>query len=405
MPITENHPDRDLQLLLPMLYFFGRILLFLGLIPNDLHGFGDFPTYFGWAGLKGWPFFDYWVEYPPIFPFLNAGIFKLASGQQFLYDFLLVLLISLAGAACIWAFQRIATRLYGERAGWIRTVIYFAVLAPLPYTWWYYEPLPLVCMLLGIDWAQRKEDLKAGVAIGLGILTKWFPIFLLPAIWRYLPRRRAWQVILLALGLTIVVVGGLYAVSPRMTGASLSSQPGRNSWQTVWALIDGNNNTGEYILLDERTDPAAARIVRGNPAKIPTLLTLAIFLGIGLWLFLRIRATDDRSMIAFIGITWAIFFLWSPGWSPQWILYLIPLILLTLPHEKGMFMVILLSLVTLFEWPFVLTHHLYAGMWLIVPARMALLVWLIVQWQAITRQERLAPLPQMGVSGPQGEIQ
>ncbi len=34
------------DLILPLLYFLGRVLLFLSLIPNDFYGFGDFPPYF-----------------------------------------------------------------------------------------------------------------------------------------------------------------------------------------------------------------------------------------------------------------------------------------------------------------------------------------------------------------------
>ena len=40
------------------------------------------------------------------------------------------------------------------------------------------------------------------------------------------------------------------------------------------------------------------------------------------------KSPGSRSAIAFLGVTWCLFLIWSPGYSPQWVLYLLPLILL-----------------------------------------------------------------------------
>ncbi len=164
-----------------------------------------------------------------------------------------------------------------------------------------------------------------------------------------------------------------------MTRASLVSQPSRSSWQTLWALIDGNFTTGEYILLSDRTVPEYAGIARGNPARIPTLLTLVIFAGFGLWVFWKAKLKDnDLAFIAMVGVTWILFLLWSPGWSPQWILYLLPLALLTLPERRGLWICLGLTLVTLLEWPTLLARHIWEGLYLIVPLRS--LIFLILLW-------------------------
>lgn len=381
--VTTSSKTENLRL--PFLFIVGRFLIFLALIPDDLHGFGDLPQYFKIAGLEGLPYFDYWVEYPPLFPFLNSAIYYLASGQQFLYEFLVVMTFSIAGGAGIYVFHQIGCSLYGEREGFIRTVIYFALLAPLPYTWWYYDLIPVLFMLLGVLWILKHEDQKGGLAISLGMLAKWFPGLLLPAIWRYRPTKQAIRITGIALVLLLTVFIGLYLASPEMTSASLISQPSRTSWQTIWALIDGNYTTGEFIILSERLDPLLAGIPRGNPARISTGLTLLLFLGVGSWFFLRVRNFNHRSLLSFLGITWAIFLIWSPGWSPQWVLYLIPLILLTLPYEKGMFWSILLLLITILEWPVLLKRNLYSVLWIIAPARILLFCFLIFTWYKQTQ--------------------
>ncbi len=332
------------------------------------------------AGLNGWPFFQYWVEYPPLFPFLNAALYRLASGQEFLYDFCLLMLVTLAGAGCLFLFLRMARSLFGERGGWLRTVLFFGVLAPLPYTWWYYDLIPLLFTLLALFWLLEKKEGRSAISLGLGILTKWFPVFLLPAAWRYWPWRNALRATLVSIGITAAVVGGLYLASPKMTTASLLSQPGRTSWETSWALLDGNYDTGEFILLQERYDPTLYRAHQGNPPKVPSWLTLPIFAALGLGFFWKVKVFDRRSMISFVGITWVLFLLWSPGWSPQWVLYLLPLILLSLPEERAFTITLLLVLITVLEWPFLLAHHIYAGLWVVIPARVGLFAWLIYLW-------------------------
>jgi hypothetical protein len=376
--------------LLPALYVAGRLFLYLALIPDNWRGFGDLQQYFATAGLKGWPYIDYWMEYPPVFPFISTIAYRLAGASPFLYDLILCILIALAGAACLVVFRRIAKGLWGEPTAARRTVIFFALLVALPYTWWYFELLPVFLMLLAVYSVLIRKWKLAGSAIGFGALVKWFPAVMLPALWRSRPPKEALRVTLLAAGLVILVFGGLYVLSPQMTRASLISQPSRSSWQTLWALIDGNYTTGEYILLNDRLDPTIAGIARGNPAVVSPFLTLVIFSGIGLWLLWRARLQDnDLGFIAMIGATWILFLLWSPGWSPQWILYLIPLILLTLTEKRALALCLALTLVTLLEWPTFLKHDLWQGLWLIVPLRTLIFAALLWNWIGLTQ---LSPL-------------
>jgi hypothetical protein len=376
--------------LLPALYVAGRIFLFLALIPDNWQGFGDLQQYYATAGLKGWPFINYWMEYPPVFPFISAALYRLAGSSSFLYDLGLCLLFALAGASCILVFRRIAEIVWGETGAVRRTLVFFALLAPLPYTWWYYELLPVGLMLLGLYAALRRKTKLAGAAVGLGALVKWFPAILLPAIWRLCERRQALRITLIAAGSVGLVFGALYAASPEMTRASLVSQPSRSSWETVWALIDGNYHTGEYLLLADRLDPSVAGIPRDAPARVPPALSMLVFGGIGLWCLWQARlAGNDLGFLALVGVTWVLFLAWSPGWSPQWILYLLPLILLTLSERRALWLCLALILVTLLEWPTFLKHDLWQGLWLVVPLRMAIFGLLFFNWLPLTRRKAI----------------
>lgn len=369
-------------------YFFGRLMVFLALIPDSYFGTGDLPHYEAWALFSGWPYFNYWSEYPPLFPFLNVGLHKLAGGQTFIYYLGLALSLAFAGSACLVFFEKIGRRIWGAEEAHLRAWVMLAFLLPLPYTWWYFDLIPLAFLLLGLLFMLRGDSWRSGFAVGIGVLLKWFPGFLLASAWRFQNHRQALKISMAALGLTALVWIYLYLASPQMTLASLKGQTARSSWETVWALIDGNMRTGAFLLEEDRLDPSIADYSRGLPARIPTAATLLVFGALGAWLFWQARARDDRALVAFLGLTWIVFLSWSPGWSPQWILYLIPLILLTLPFKPAFLGTAALILVALIEWPTLLAHQAFEGLWVVIPVRMLLFAWLGWWWYRQIRIEK-----------------
>jgi hypothetical protein len=385
MDIEDTKDALQEEILPPLLYFLGRIMLFLALVPNSYVGTGDLPEYRAWAALPGWPYIHYWSEFPPLFPLMNAGLFKLAGGQTFQYYLLLSLVLALAGSACLLLFRKIAGRVFDASEARIRTWVYLALILPLPYTWWYFDLLPLAFMLVGTWWMLEDHSWRSGWAVGMGMLLKWFPGLLLASAVRFRKKTWAGKAALCAFGVVIAVLAALYLLSPQMTLASLKAQPTRSSWETAWALLDGNLTTGAFLQVNDRLDPSIAGIPRGLPAKIPTYLTLLPFAALGGWLFWRTRLQTDRSLVSFLGLTWIVFLTWSPGWSPQWILYLIPLILLTYSFKAALYGSSLLILLALVEWPTLLAHAAFEGLWLVVPLRLALFAWLAFRWYRLVR--------------------
>ena len=68
-------------------FFIVRLALFLSLPLEGLAGYGDLAHFHGWAELDGWPFLSYWMEFPPLFPFLGEAIHALnmtAEGRLWL---------------------------------------------------------------------------------------------------------------------------------------------------------------------------------------------------------------------------------------------------------------------------------------------------------------------------------
>jgi len=330
------------------LFLLGRLILLSTQPAEGLRGFGDFIHYFQLNTL-GIPFIDFWSEYPPLFPFLSWLIFHVTAGQQHIYEYILLIFLSLAQAGSIWIFIHLVTDFQPTEVTKRRIWVYVLILSTLPYGWWYFDSLVVFIMLLGLSWLLGRKVVRSGFGLALGILAKLFPAMLFPLVLRRLPRRQAVIVITLTLGIVLFVYAGFYLNSPGITMASLRSQASKGTWGTLWALIDGNLRTGNFGPEIERLNPESAARPMGNPPKMPAWATLIVFAAIGIWIWFRTDLSNSIKATAFLGVTWCLFLFWTPGYSPQWVLYLIPLILLVLPDEKAFTMVFALIFINILE--------------------------------------------------------
>ncbi len=360
------------------LFLFARLMLMITSTTDSLQGYGDFGSFYAWSLLPGWPYLNYWSEYPPVFPFLSEVLFRLAGGQAHLYTYFLIFILSLADAANLFLFTRLARRLWPEQPAFYRIIAYLILLLSLPYTWWYFDSLAILPMLLGLTYLLDQKPFKSGLFFGLGIAIKLFPVLGIVAAWRSMKWRK---ILLLASGAAAVVlipyiVLGL--VSPTFTLASLRTQGSKGAWDTVWALIDGFYGSGLFGPIYERLDPSTATILRGNPHQIPVWLTLLVFGALGFWALLHFKPTTERRQLALVGFAFSVFFLWSPGWSPQWVLYLLPLILLVFEERIGFLLLGSFVLINLLEWPMLLMRIGPTALSMTVPIRTTLLAFMAV---------------------------
>lgn len=364
---------------IPALFMLCRLILLITMPLEGLRGYGDFVHFFRLAQL-GWPFLDYWVEFPPVFPFISTILFRLASGREHVYDYSLVFLLSLIQTLELALFIRLVKKLKWQDSATWRVWIYFAVLLVLPFGWWYFDAIAVLGLLLGLFWFFENKDIPGALAISLGILTKLFPVLALPAFWRYWSMKKAIINIAIIFGCVGFVYLLLWRINPEYSVASLKSQAMKGSWETIWALVDGNFNTGNFGPEYQRRDPESGLVPTANPSRLPAWLTIIPFLAMGGWLFWRAKINQPLEVINFVGLTFCIFFLWSPGWSPQWVLYLIPLILLGLPEKEAWLFVIVMVLINLLEWPVFLSRGFVWGLWITILVRTGLFLLLGYQF-------------------------
>jgi len=345
--------------MLVILFIFARLIQYLSAPLEGLQGYGDFIHFFQLASLPGWPFINYWVEFPPLFPFFSVVLYRLAGGQQYTYDYLLAFVLMAADIGNLILFAKMAIRFHPAEKSGARILWYFTLLIALAYSWWYFDPLAVLALLAGIYLLLDGKFVWSGCVFGAGLLIKFFPILGLALAWRTLPWRKALLISAICLGSGVIIYGALWMVSPEYTHASLISQNNKGSWETVWALLDGNYRTGNFGPEIERLDAKKAAQTPGNPPRVPAWLIMPIFAAIALWGFWKARINEERQGLALIGWAWCLFLLWSPGWSPQWILYLLPLVLLVFNQKRAFLFTVVLVFINLLEWPVLLSRGLF----------------------------------------------
>jgi hypothetical protein len=251
---------------------------------------------------------------------------------------------------------------HGAEAGVALSWIYALLAAPLIMTAWNFESIVIFTLLIGFWlWTQGKLHYSAAWIV-LGILTKYIPVLILPAVWRFMPRRKAMLYTAMSLGLTLLVLIPLILWGGKMAVTSLTVQAEKPSYQTVWALIDGNYATGSFPGRQSRDDDDAKAVKNlGNGAVIPGWLRLIPFAAFGLWLFLRPMPADESTRFAFLSVTVILFMLWSQGWSPQWTVILLPLLLLNFPSRLGILAAVTLMVGTFIEYPMLFRYGAESG--------------------------------------------
>ncbi len=369
-----------------------RFLTIAALPIDAILGYGDYIHFFNLAEFSssgaGLPWLGHWVEFPPLFPFFSLGIHSLAGGSLHVYAYLLALAMLAFDLGNLWLVASISKKLWDLRRAEMIAWAYMGFLAIPAFGWWTFDPMAVFFMLLAVFAFNQSRPTLSGVAAGLGALVKVFPLLPLVLFWRFRPSRDT----LISSGLAVAIVAAslapFFLAEPEMASASLRSQASKGSWETVWALIDGNDQTGAFGALDERLDIHAASEPRGEPASVPTWIPALVALGIGVWAAVRARDDDLRAQAALLGLLICLVFLASPGWSPQWLAYLIPVILLSLAMRRAALFSFSLALVALLEWPILLSRGRFDLLALPVLLRTLIMIMLAIELWMVASRER-----------------
>lgn len=343
----------------------------------------------GLSDLGFYPYLDYWVEYPPVFPWIAVGAYRLTllfpptlfRDFEASYHLVLGAVLVLADIAIVALVGALALRLAPREEALRRMILYAALFWPVVVAVGWYDSLPCALLLLGTWLLVRGQGLEAGVVTGLGFMTKVFPAILGPVGLKFLPQRRERiGLVLGAVAITLLIAAPFLIASPAYFIASYRAVFARSAWETVWALLDGYYSYGRVAPLGVRFDASTSDYIAYR-SHIPTL-PVALGFGILYAIFwFRPVARTARNLVIFTAISTLGFLLYSKGYSPQFIIYVLPFVALLLPWRRAIGYSIALSVVNFIEWP--LYHEWFGNVsWvLIVSVVLRTLLWIALIWE------------------------
>jgi hypothetical protein len=413
-PTSNLNLNLDLNLnlgpsfpLLLALFLAFRLLTLLLLRPGGfIRDWSDFDTYLGIAAMSDYglyPFLHYWLEWPPLIPWLAVGAYKLSllfppwTDHRLWFTLILGSVFVLFETGNFILLYRIARRLNeqepssapspprpvpipetGTGSGTrrspdgqppdhasrntqyaIRSVLLYALLfVPVYAMLGFFDAIALFFLLLALDFILRGRLLSSAVSVGVGFLVKLTPIVFAPValrqVWDEAQDRRAAlrdsALYLVTTALTILALLLPFLLTqPAWLLTTARSIAGRSSWETVWAVLEGYFGYG--VVGGDRLNPAETAFAVHASSLPWWLITLGFAL---LYLFFWTRRADYRrphNVVALAGLTLTLFLLYSKGYSPQFMVYLLPFIILLFPDARGVTYSLLLTLLNVLEQP------------------------------------------------------
>lgn len=325
----------------------------------DGHPVYDYQFYrrIGELSLQGlYPSVNYWIEYPPLFSWTILAIYRLSLllpavrdpifwFHNFLGGFLA--LMEAGNLALIYAIElKLAGRVTALRVAWMYALLFWPLYVMLGWL----DPLPLFFLLAAVHALATNRPVIAGLACGLGFMVKLIPAVVAPIALRALPARRALLCLSVATVAVAAVATPFLLVSPTYFLAGFQSAWARSSWETIWAVFEGYFDVGVVAPLEAHADAATA-VWQNHEANLPWPLITAGFAGAYLMALWRLRRPSPGATVAFAGLAITLFLLFSKGYSSQFIVYVLPFVLLLLPDGRGIAFAVLLSLVNALQFP------------------------------------------------------
>ena len=213
-------------------------------------------------------------------------------------------------------------------------------------------------------WANRRPG-WAGVATGVGVALKLWPAFVGGALILLCLRQRAWvplaKLVGWTLGSWLIVNLPIMILAPRGWSEffKLNSERG---WEgsTIYAVVAHimGNDAWNGVSPSQAVDGASALNLLTGVLLLVALLALA-------WLVIFAAPQTPRvGQVAFLATL--AFMMTNKVWSPQYSIWLVPLLVLALPRWR-----------LVFSWAALETVYWYLRMWQFLPANQAAPDWLV----------------------------
>ena len=304
-----------------------------------------------------WPYLQLWYEYPPAFPWLSAGVYQAVAtfgvDVERYYLGITLALLPFGVGSLVLAFRIAELAWTRERAifvAWGYTVL----VAPI-YEWVRtFNSMGIFFLLLAIYLALNRHRHTAALSAMLGVLVKVMPVSVMILLLSHAASLRerirvgaVAAVTLAAVYLPLLIFG------TEATVATFKNMLARPPWGTVWALIEGNLDAGWVNPFRLNPEQATEFPFESRLPEYVSLVPLALLAACYAYLLFRGRFSArpvDQVRLAFLALL--VFVIFLKGWSPSFVTWLLPFLLIVYPNGKGLVLALAIGAMELFERPF-----------------------------------------------------
>ena len=308
---------------------------------RDVHLYGGFAH----AVFDGRvPYRDFFMEYPPgaLAVFLPPQIFGTSH-----YNAAFKALMTLCGAATIVVLALLLVRFGAARARLWTALLLFAVspVALGPISLNTYDAWPALLTVAALALLVAASPVAAFAVLGLAFAAKVYPVVLVPPAlvyaWRTAGRRAALRSLAAFAAVAGILILPFLALSPHGLAQSFRAQAARalQVESLGGALLGVADRVGWYgAHVVHRTGHAISYDLTGTlPRVVAGLSSFLQVLAVLLVVWLYRRGSDDpQRLAAAFAAAVAGFLAFTRFFSPQYLVWLVPLVVLLQPLEWGL---------------------------------------------------------------------
>lgn len=345
-PQTNNHKRKlfYVWVCLLMAWFIMAITPLLGGMDIGLADYNDLKVYFqrGKWFTENKPLVS---EYPQI-PTLLFGVNHAAS-MWFDADLQLgvyVVVMTLEMLIILYLVFKVLLELLPPH---LSRNIYLLFLPPtLYFTFYRFDILPAYLCLIAFGAATKQQWMKTALLLALGTFTKWYPILLFPGFFIYaslLEKKFQWKMVwvFIATGLAILLLSYLQGGLITLTAPFKFHLARGMEYAALPVIVNNSLHNFLNININLRYMFPLFFIIQ---VSAPLLV-----------LFTKLDTLD--ALVDYCIIVIGVFVLFSRIWSPQWLLWLVPFLLLSSKNAQTIWLLIAYNLTSYICFPIIFAHY------------------------------------------------
>ncbi len=294
------------------LRFYIFLIIAVGFFSASFHGLGllksapwnivysDVLGFFEKAIAPGFPYIDKLIEYP-VLTGIFVQVMGFVGGTRAGYYFLSALFLVLFGVIATYFLYKIAA----EDKDKNKKLLIYWIFAPSMFIFFVYnwDIMAILFSILAFYFVQKKNNAMAAFFLALGFVSKFFPIIYLPILLIKQKNAKEWVKIISVFLITAISINGYLALS-NFTGWSyfFSLNSIRNSNpDSIWTVL-------RFFIFDFSVN------------QINTISLILFVMTFG-WLIWRFRKAQFMTLCFIATI---LFLLFNKVFSPQYVLWLLP---------------------------------------------------------------------------------